>query len=49
MEGTQTTGPLVQAKTCDLSTVCSLCGKDMIPETSHYKCLVCGYRDSCCM
>lgn len=33
---------------CDLSTVCPLCGQEMNPETSHYRCLSCGYRDSCC-
>jgi len=35
-------------KTCDLSTVCPLCGTDMYQETSHYRCGECGYRDSCC-
>lgn len=37
-----------EMKLCDLSTVCPLCMENMIPETSHYKCLNCGYRDSCC-
>ena len=33
---------------CDLSTLCPLCGEEMNPETSHYRCTFCGYRDSCC-
>ena len=34
---------------CDLSTTCPSCGSEMQPEHAHYRCLRCGYRDSCCM
>jgi hypothetical protein len=34
--------------TCDLSTVCLACGQPMREEHSHYRCPVCGWRDSCC-
>lgn len=27
---------------------CPLCGGKMIPEHAHYRCEVCGFRDSCC-
>ena len=34
---------------CDLSTTCMVCGTPMNAEHAHYRCLACGYRDSCCM
>jgi len=39
------------AKACpvDLSIQCPTCGTAMQPEHAHYRCLRCGYRDSCCM
>jgi len=33
---------------CDLSSTCPTCGTVMQPEHAHYRCLTCGYRDSCC-
>jgi hypothetical protein len=33
----------------DLSIQCPTCGIEMQPEHAHYRCLRCGYRDSCCM
>lgn len=33
---------------CDLTTVCSECGEQMIAEGAHYRCPNCGWRDSCC-
>jgi hypothetical protein len=33
----------------DLSIQCPTCGTQMQPENAHYRCLRCGYRDSCCM
>ena len=33
----------------DLSIQCPTCGTEMQPEHAHYRCLRCGYRDSCCM
>jgi hypothetical protein len=33
----------------DLSIHCPTCGILMQPEHAHYRCLNCGYRDSCCM
>ena len=33
----------------DLSIHCPTCGTGMQPEHAHYRCLKCGYRDSCCM
>jgi len=35
-------------KQCDLSTTCPQCDSEMRPEHAHYRCLKCGYRDSCC-
>jgi hypothetical protein len=35
-------------KHCDLSTTCPQCDSQMRPEHAHYRCLKCGYRDSCC-
>lgn len=32
----------------DLTTTCPTCLVAMQPEHAHYKCLRCGYRDSCC-
>lgn len=34
--------------TCDLSVTCPTCTTMMQPEHAHYRCLTCGYRDSCC-
>lgn len=34
--------------TCDLASTCPTCGTLMQPEHAHYRCLTCGYRDSCC-
>jgi hypothetical protein len=34
--------------TCDLASTCPSCGTLMQPEHAHYRCLTCGYRDSCC-
>jgi hypothetical protein len=36
------------APACDLSTTCLACGEAMRPEHAHYRCPVCGWRDSCC-
>jgi hypothetical protein len=33
---------------CDLSIICPTCSTEMQPEHAHYRCLKCGYRDSCC-
>lgn len=33
---------------CDLSMTCPQCSTLMQPEHAHYRCLTCGYRDSCC-
>jgi hypothetical protein len=33
---------------CDLSITCPTCQILMQPEHAHYRCVVCGYRDSCC-
>lgn len=33
---------------CELATTCPTCTVEMLPEHAHYKCPVCGYRDSCC-
>ena len=33
---------------CDLTTTCPNCTIPMQPEHAHYRCLQCGYRDSCC-
>lgn len=33
---------------CDLSTQCGHCGGPMRPEHAHYRCTLCGERDSCC-
>ena len=33
----------------DLSIQCPTCGTEMQPEHAHYRCLRCGYRESCCM
>jgi hypothetical protein len=43
--------PEAQVKACptDLSIQCPTCGTEMQPEHAHYRCLRCGYRDSCCM
>lgn len=34
--------------TCDLASACPNCNTMMQPEHAHYRCLTCGYRDSCC-
>ena len=34
--------------TCDLASTCPNCGTLMQPEHAHYRCMTCGYRDSCC-
>lgn len=34
--------------TCDLAVTCPTCSTLMQPEHAHYRCLTCGYRDSCC-
>jgi hypothetical protein len=39
----------VKACPTDLSIQCPECGTKMQPEHAHYRCLACGYRDSCCM
>jgi hypothetical protein len=43
--------PVEAVKACptDLSIQCPTCGTEMQPEHAHYRCLRCGYRDSCCM
>lgn len=33
---------------CDLAMMCPTCSTLMQPEHAHYRCLTCGYRDSCC-
>jgi hypothetical protein len=35
-------------QSCDLASACPHCGTMMQPEHAHYRCLTCGYRDSCC-
>ena len=53
--GPATTEPLPgQPVACEMSRFgvfldCPQCGGDMAPEHAHYRCLACGYRDSCCM
>ncbi|MBA2538113.1 MAG: hypothetical protein H0V17_00635 [Deltaproteobacteria bacterium] len=37
-----------EPKKCDLSIICPTCSTEMQPEHAHYRCLKCGYRDSCC-
>lgn len=39
----------LQACPTDLSIQCPQCTTAMQPEHAHYRCLRCGYRDSCCM
>jgi hypothetical protein len=39
----------IKACPTDLSIQCPTCGTQMQPEHAHYRCLRCGYRDSCCM
>ena len=39
----------VKACPTDLSIQCPTCGTEMQPEHAHYRCVRCGYRDSCCM
>ncbi len=34
--------------TCDLASTCPTCETLMQREHAHYRCLTCGYRDSCC-
>jgi hypothetical protein len=34
------------ARDLDLSTTCPNCSAEMHPEHAHYRCPVCGYRDS---
>ncbi len=41
--------PGVKACPTDLSVHCPTCGTKMQPEHAHYRCVACGYRDSCCM
>jgi hypothetical protein len=41
--------PAVKACPTDLSIHCPTCGTKMQPEHAHYRCVACGYRDSCCM
>ena len=43
--------PTSAVKACpvDLSIQCPTCGTKMQAEHAHYRCLSCGYRDSCCM
>ena len=45
------TASQTEGKACptDLSIQCPQCGTMMQPEHAHYRCLKCGYRDSCCM
>jgi hypothetical protein len=43
-----TPAPALPDRSCDLSTVCLACGTPMQPEHAHYRCLACGWRDSCC-
>ncbi|MGN6110638.1 MAG: hypothetical protein ACTHU0_36385 [Kofleriaceae bacterium] len=35
-------------ESCDLASTCPNCNIMMQPEHAHYRCLSCGYRDSCC-
>jgi hypothetical protein len=39
----------VKACPTDLSISCPNCDTKMQAEHAHYRCLSCGYRDSCCM
>jgi hypothetical protein len=32
----------------DFSTMCPTCQVEMQPVHSHYQCMRCGWRDSCC-
>ncbi|MBA2280313.1 MAG: hypothetical protein M3527_07620 [Actinomycetota bacterium] len=27
---------------------CPMCGSGLAPEHAHFRCTVCGWRDSCC-
>ena len=48
-QGTAVVAPEADVvKQCDLSTTCPNCNSQMQPEHAHYRCLACGYRDSCC-
>jgi hypothetical protein len=38
----------VPKRPCDLASACPQCGTMMQPEHAHYRCMRCGYRDSCC-
>jgi Zn finger protein HypA/HybF involved in hydrogenase expression len=40
--------PAEPVQSCDLTTTCPTCMIEMQPEHAHYKCPLCGYRDSCC-
>ncbi len=43
-----TVAPVVEQAECDLTTTCPTCLIEMHPEHAHYRCPLCGYRDSCC-
>ncbi|MCA9673722.1 MAG: hypothetical protein H6709_07210 [Kofleriaceae bacterium] len=45
--GAAATAP-TRACPVDLSITCPTCDTAMQPEHAHYRCLRCGYRDSCC-
>lgn len=36
------------ARATAVDILCPVCGIEMRPEHAHYRCLQCGYRDSCC-
>jgi hypothetical protein len=38
--------PEAEVAEADLSTMCPSCTIEMYPEHAHYRCPVCGYRDS---
>jgi transposase len=46
MDADAATEPVTEA--VDLSTTCLVCGEPMREEHAHYRCPVCGWRDSCC-
>jgi hypothetical protein len=42
----ETSKAIDPARDLDLSTTCPNCSVEMHPEHAHYRCPVCGYRDS---
>lgn len=40
--------PIFHPMDGDVSIICPECGNSMAPEHAHYRCALCGYRDTCC-